>query len=294
MKPEDPVLGLHFQGNSWAIPWWIIKNHHVANLTFDGQPVLIAFCENCSSGIAFDPIINGRRFTFHIAGVFNGSILLGDYETNSYWTPFTGEALEGPLKGTKLKQLGLVQCRWNQWRQIHPQGLVAYGRQQLREGHSADRAPGGADVYFLRLLRRPLDKRLPFNDPVLGVTCGNETRAYPLSILDIVGDRNGQSAVLNDSIGENEIVILHLRGSWFTTVFSRRLNGKTLQFTLNPNGQFTDSIHHSHWSYQGEALDGPVAGQKLAYVRSQVEEWYIWAAFHPATAIYGRAADKEN
>src|ERR1700682_2528221 len=60
MKRDDPVLGLYRHGKSWAIPWWIIKNHHVANLTLEGQPLLIAFCEICSSGIALDPVVNGR------------------------------------------------------------------------------------------------------------------------------------------------------------------------------------------------------------------------------------------
>src|SRR5262249_23018959 len=155
---DDPVLGLNFHGNSWALPWWIIKNHHVANLVLEGEPVLIAFCENCSSGIALDPVVNGRRLTFHITGMYNGSILLADYETKSYWTPFTGEALEGPLKGSTLKQLALVQCRWSEWLDLHPQGLVAYGSQELRQGHSFNiDAPGRGDARMLYLLRKPVD-----------------------------------------------------------------------------------------------------------------------------------------
>ena len=40
MRPTDPVLGLAFAGGAWALPWWIIKNHHVANLMLGDLPVM--------------------------------------------------------------------------------------------------------------------------------------------------------------------------------------------------------------------------------------------------------------
>jgi hypothetical protein len=287
MKPEDPVLGLHIDGRSWAIPWWIIKNHHVANLTLDGQPVMIAFCELCSGGVAFDPVVNGRRLNFRQEGQYNGSILLADYETKSYWAPFTGEALEGPLKGTTLNQMKLVQCRWKQWLELYPRSWIAYGPESLRRGHGASYTPGDHDnSTFMHLLLRPIDKRRPGNEGVLGVAIRDQTRAYPLSALDARAVDGEPSVVVNDTLGRDEIVIFHQRGSWLTTVFNRQLDGETLQFALDKDGRFTDSAYHSHWSYDGEALDGAAAGRKLSYVRSQVEEWYIWAAFHPATSIF--------
>jgi hypothetical protein len=294
MTPDDPVLGFSFHGKSWALPWWIMKNHHLANLTLDGRPVLIAFCEACSSGIALDPVVDGRRLTFHLAGMYNGSILLADDKTKSYWTPFTGEALEGPLKGAKLKQMELVQCRWSEWNQLHPQGLVAYGPEQLRKGHGAHFTPGSPDPGFLRLLVKPLDKRLPFNDPILGVSIGGQARAYPIAALNTGPGGDKTNVVLNDTVGKDDIVILHRRGSWLTTAFNRRLRDKTLQFLVDNDDRFTDSTYHSHWNYEGEAIDGPVAGRKLASVASRVEEWYIWAAFSPRTSIYGSTTQGDN
>jgi hypothetical protein len=294
MKRDDPVLGLYRHGNSWAIPWWIIKNHHVANVTLNGEPVLIGFCEACSTGIAFDPLVNGRLLTFRLVGTYNGSILIADYETNSYWTPLTGEALDGPLKGTRLKQTELILCRWSEWLELHPQSLVAYGSEELRKGHSFDKTPGRADKTFLYLLLKPLDVRLPFNDLILGVTVGSEARAYSLLALDTGPDRAEKNIVVNDIVGGDEIVILHKRKSWLAAAFSRRLGGQTLRFGLDRDGRFIDSMHHSHWSYEGEAVDGPAAGQKLPYVTSRVEDWYVWAAFHPKTSIFGKAPGEND
>src|SRR5262245_41442831 len=71
MRPDDPVLGLEFDGRAWALPWWIMKNHHVANLELAGRPLLVTLCEACSSGGAFDPVVDGRRLNFHLEGLYN-------------------------------------------------------------------------------------------------------------------------------------------------------------------------------------------------------------------------------
>ena len=41
MRPEDPVLGILLDRGAWAIPWWIIKNHHVANLMLERCPIMV-------------------------------------------------------------------------------------------------------------------------------------------------------------------------------------------------------------------------------------------------------------
>src|SRR2546423_11920314 len=81
IEPGGPLVGLYLSGKSWAIPWNIIGRYHVANLTLDGNAVLIAVCRRCNSAIARDPIVDGRRLTFHVVGLYNGATLLADYET---------------------------------------------------------------------------------------------------------------------------------------------------------------------------------------------------------------------
>jgi len=42
MRSEDAVLGLSSgSGMAWALPWWVLKNHHVANLILDGLPAMV-------------------------------------------------------------------------------------------------------------------------------------------------------------------------------------------------------------------------------------------------------------
>ncbi len=41
MLPGDSIVGVVVNGKAHAIPWWKLKNHHVANLTVGGQQLLV-------------------------------------------------------------------------------------------------------------------------------------------------------------------------------------------------------------------------------------------------------------
>ncbi len=90
MLDEDFVLGLSVGESNFALPWWVMKNHHVANLRFPQTNLMVALCENCSSGAAFNPVVKGNHLSFRVAGLFNGTFFIKDLETGSYWAPFTG------------------------------------------------------------------------------------------------------------------------------------------------------------------------------------------------------------
>ena len=40
MLPGDAVVGWVVDGGAYALPWWVLKNHHVANLVFDSGPIM--------------------------------------------------------------------------------------------------------------------------------------------------------------------------------------------------------------------------------------------------------------
>lgn len=44
-RPGDAVLGCVVDDTAFALPWWIMKNHHVANLEFGSTPLLVTLCE---------------------------------------------------------------------------------------------------------------------------------------------------------------------------------------------------------------------------------------------------------
>jgi len=283
MRDDDPVLGLHLFGASWALPWWVHKNHHVGNLELCGRYVLVNLCEACSGASAFDPEIDGERLRFHPVGTFNGTILTSDYQTGSFWSPFTGRCLSGKLKGRQLARYPLSQCNWGDWKTLHPDTLVLWAAAEMREGHGAGHVPGAGDIGpgFGKTLEHPLDHRLTLTEMVLGVEAGGVSRAYPMAALSRAG------SVLHDRLGDREIAILHLPGTNHALAFAAELDGRPLRLEQGAGGGIVDQASGSRWSYDGECYQGQLRGKRLTFVPSWAEEWYGWAAYHPETEVYG-------
>lgn len=282
MKPNDPVVGIYYGKQAWALPWWVLKNYHVADLEIEGHPLLITFCEVCSSASVFDPFIDGKQFTFRMVGMYNGTHIISDYQTDSIWGSFTGEAIAGKLKDKKLQRLRLLQCLWKEWQELHPSTMVIFAPQEFRSGHGHLEFPGRRSEKdrFFKLLVKPLDTRLPSNELVVGVLIGNQAKAYALKDLDKTG------WVLNDSVGGEEIVVIHKPGTMIASAFSRKIGNEILHFEEEKDGSIVDRKHRRRWNVDGEAIGGALSKQTLSFVPSGVEEWYVWAAYHPDTSLF--------
>ena len=139
-RPDDAVLGLSVADDvPLALPsGGFMKNHHVANLEVGSQPILVTLCEACASASAFVPLVAGKRHRFVVEGTYNTTPILSDFESQSLWAMFTGEALHGPLTGARLERWPLHQCTWREWKTLYPHTLVVNGRGESRRGHGAD------------------------------------------------------------------------------------------------------------------------------------------------------------
>jgi hypothetical protein len=282
LRDDDPILGLYLGRRAWALPWWIMKEPHVANLSLDEGPVLVTLCVMCSSAAAFRAEVEGKRLGFRLRGRYNGTMLLEDTSTHSLWSPFTGVALTGPLRGSLMDRLPLSQCLWREWLAMHPTTLVLYGAETLRDGRWKEFSPGspGIAAGMRATLVRPLDGRLPHNTLVLGVAHAAKARAYPLPALARIGP------VLNDSLGGAEIVLRCRPGTLQALAFQRRVGDRILVFGYSEGRGVYDEETKSVWNEMGEAISGPLVGTQLAYLESGVGEWYEFAAYHPGTEIF--------
>ncbi|MSR47203.1 MAG: DUF3179 domain-containing protein, partial [Planctomycetes bacterium] len=234
LRPDDPILG--YLGGAdgtlaFALPWWVMKNHHVANLELSGTPVCITLCERCSSAAAWDPRVDGRLLHLRVRGIYDGTHICFDDTTGSWFTPFLGMGMSGPLAGLQLTRLRLDQAMWADWLEIHPESQVIVADEALRAGHGSEEAPGSAGLgHEMRQSIRHPDDRLPENEIVLGVVVGGDARAYPMKALSAAG------GVLNDVLGGVPIVVLHKPGTWLAAAFRAELDGRSLAFELAAAG----------------------------------------------------------
>jgi thiol-disulfide isomerase/thioredoxin len=289
MRDDDIVLAVTVAGQDRAYPWWVAKNAHVVDDVVGGVPLVIAFCEQCTGAAAFHRRVDGRELVFEVAGVYNGTIILRDRQTRSLWAPFSGRALEGPLSGRKLERLPLAVMRWDEWTARHPRGEVAWAPPAAREGHGSWYDPGKWGIVTeMGSTLQAWDPRLPENELVYGVEGDGvgqgdkKGKAYTLAWL-----RDGKG-IANDAVDGVPVVVV-ARGRLDVAAFDRRVKARELTFRASSGSQavMNDTETSSDWSGDGEALAGPLQGERLKPMDGYVVEWHVWSSQNPAAEVAG-------
>lgn len=237
----------------------------------------------CSSGIGFDPLLDGERLTFGFEGIWQGTAVLYDRRTGSLWMHYTGACFEGPLKGRRLAPLATGRhTTWAAWRAVHPETDAMAPDPRFQGSYFRREQCRSGDAFLPRDFPSTIqsrDPRLKLSELLLGVRAGEAWRAYPL-------ERLGRSGpVVNEALGGVPLSVWFLASERSAAAYDRRLGERTLTFALR-DGRVTDAETGSTWSPEGEALEGPLQGQRLRRPEQLLTEWYGWFAHHPGTTIW--------
>jgi hypothetical protein len=178
-----------------------------------------------------------------------------DHDTISIWSQPIGEALAGPLKGTKLELLSSQVTTWSNWKQAHPNTLAMIN-----------------DVNRLSFRRQGFDP-----DFVIGVDVADQTKAYYYDDVEAAG-------VINDMIGEFPILIWAAESDF--RVYLRQVNGDTLTFIWDGDN-LVDEKSGTQWGAKsGLAIEGPLKGEALQPLPSLTSFDWAWEDFYPQGEIY--------
>ena len=125
-------MALSFGDEYIAYPFALLNDHPVVNDTFAERDLVIFYASDTLSAFAgfgysltprrvvgstgvYDPELDGQKLTFTTE---NGAIV--DEQTGSKWT-ILGEAVDGPLKGSKLEPIVHANHFWFAWAAFHPE-----------------------------------------------------------------------------------------------------------------------------------------------------------------------------
>jgi hypothetical protein len=256
----------------------------VSDVVPDG-PISVTWCGVCNTGIVFRAEVQGRTLHFQYDRMVGANEVQKDVETGTSWQQATGEAIDGPLKGTRLEPYPAVRTTWAEWRKRYPDTMVLKplpGYAELMPSRSKrikdvtrigpEGAPNGALA---------LDKRLPPRETVAGLEVGRETVAYPFSALRL-------ARVVNDRVGGQPIVVIHQPSSDTTTAFDARAKGEVLQFQAanEDASSVIDLETRSTWNAYGLCLEGPLKGTQLKQVILVPQFWFAWSQFRPGTRVF--------
>ena len=216
--------------------------------------------------------------TFGVSGKLAlNALIMFDRQSESLWSQFLGEAIEGPHKGTKLELVASQLTTWGSWKEEHPETLALDIRAPRLDQYTDYYLSPSAGV----LGRANPDDRLHGKELVVGIAGASTQRVYAHSDLADVG-------ALNDSFDGTEIVIAMDSVSGAAGVFERNVDGRALSFVGGSDpGEMTDVETGTTWSkLTGKAIQGALKGSTLASFEYLNAFWFGWSDYYPNTELY--------
>ena len=181
-----------------------------------------------------------------------------DHKTESIWSQPWGLAIDGPLKGTRLKLIPARIVPWATWLDDHPGTLVL----------DVEGAGG--------LLREDFSERY-----VIGITLGEDAKAYPFKPAS-------EERVINDWVGPFPLLVSVDPDTKAVYVYVRRVGDQQLEFTRR-DGRLVDVQTGSVWELaRGLAVEGPLRGEVLQQVPYITSYDWAWEDFYPHSEFYGQ------
>jgi hypothetical protein len=201
LKPEDRVMGIEQSGERRAYPIRILNYHEIVNDRIGGEEVVITYCPLCGTGMAFSATVAGKARRFGVSGLlYNSDMLLYDRSSESLWSQIMGEAISGPLAGSKLNSIPVQHTTWEAWQQEGPSRVLSLNTGYARDYSLSPYGNYDSDeaIYFPVTAR---SRQYHPKERVLGIELAGQTKAYPFKEL-------AQSeSPLHDTIAEQNVVI---------------------------------------------------------------------------------------
>ncbi len=273
------VLGYADGGEAYAYPVLILNYHEIVSHVVNGRAVMATYCPLCRSGVVYDRVLEGQTLLFgNTSALYESDMVMVDHATGSYWVQVSGEAVVGPLTGTRLTPLPSQMTTWGQWKELHPETLSLSRRTGHRRNYDRDPFVGYAERlnesrrFAFPVSEAVLDERLEPGEVVLGVEIGALTIAYPLERL---GD-----GVLNDEIEGTAVVIFSSAEGPAGAAYLALVDGEPLTFSFEA-GVIRDEKTGSVWNFGGEAIEGELAGTQLAALPVRSTLWFALIAAYP-------------
>ncbi len=121
-RPDRFVIGIVIQDQAWAWGWDGLTQNPLRNVILGEEAAVVIFDQKNNSAQIFsrqspEPATFGghKLLTFSL-----DNDRMVDLETGSSWNPTTGEAIEGTLKGSKLKALPGIPSYRRTWETFYP------------------------------------------------------------------------------------------------------------------------------------------------------------------------------
>lgn len=223
----------------------------------------------------YDREFEGKTHNFGVIGVDEGTLIMYDDETQSYWSQLFGRAVSGDMEGTQLKKIPSTMTTWGRWKELHPKTTVYIKRSVPYSSRFTK------ETFAKIAAMEPGPVRS--NDLIVGLEGHVHARAYLVRRL-------AQDRLVEERFEGAPIAVYLSKDLSTARVFDRTVDGRTLSLSLTDHEQLEDAETGSRWnSLSGEAVSGPLKGKKLQSLISTYAVWFAWKHYRPDTTVRGES-----
>ena len=104
LQDDDILLGVSSGKVAKAYPAGDLAQHGAVFDRVPDGPISVTWCGVCNTGLVFRADVKGRTLHFQYDRMVGANEVQKDLETGTSWQQATGEAIDGPLKGTRLTE----------------------------------------------------------------------------------------------------------------------------------------------------------------------------------------------
>jgi hypothetical protein len=289
LDPAELVVGVKVGNDIRAYPHRILNWHEVVNekFTVDGvsQEATLSYCPLTGSAVLWKSFLDRGNKTFGTSGLlYNSNLVLYDRASVGFWSQMLEQSIRGPDVRRIPDRLPVVETTWGTWKAMYPETSLL--SEDTGFSRNYDAYPYGTYREDQRLIfpaNNSDDDRLHRKERVLGINVGSDSRVYP------VANFSGNVEVINDFVGDMQVVVAGSSGLNFGVVFNRKLEDCTvLDFTAVQDKLpvVMRDNEGSEWDIFGIAVSGARKGQRLQKTNSYVAYWFAWTAFFPGADIH--------
>jgi hypothetical protein len=288
LSDERLITGIRIGDNIRGYPHQILDWHEVVNDQIDGEYFAITYCPLTGTDIALK---REAGMEFGVSGlIFRNNLILYDRTFYSRYSQMQIRGVNGPMSGTVLETIPVVQISWQVWKKMYPDSKILVPDTGFSFGYSGflygkDYLSGNSATVF------PIkhqDNRLERKIRGLGIIEGVAEEDANVTFFPIPNFGNGINLV-NHSIYNIEAVIAGSTDNNFAVAFQRVLQDGTI-LELSPVQDSLPVIMTDQegniWDVFGYATGGPRIGERLSPVRSFTGYWFAWADFFPGLSIW--------
>ena len=283
LSDDALVIGYKNGDDIRAYPHAILDWHEIINDEINEHPVAITYCPLTGTGIGWEREINGEITTFGVSGLlYNSNLIPYDRLTDSNWSQMLLESVNGQLVREEVSTFQVIETTWKTWKKWYPQTRVNSTNTGFQRDY--ERYPYGnyKDNDLLIFPVANEDDRLHPKKRVLGVITENTAKAYQFESFP-------EPSLIEDELSGKKIIVVGSKtDNYLFAYHSETENGQILNLAL----EIEDEIpvlkdgQGNVWNVFGEAISGPLFGEKLKKTKSYIGFWFAWAAFYPQIEIY--------